>query len=478
MPRKRLFPPLDPSTGRRLENKGRDDFTVLTVNGRITLWRRRWSSPATGSLTPLDALLDVAEARLTIGVRELACRLNQASRNFDKAAENLARAAQVVLSGELLRQVVEAEGRGVLHAQQAGTLLLGWTAADCRVPTAGADATPPANAVPTVTPPAHHVPTAPPPANPHDGEKIPPGGDTANAVPTVTPPAHHVPTPPSPATVATVPVVAGTRVYLGSDGVKVPLITDSEKQQRRQKVKQKRRRRGKKCRPLPKAKPGADQRYKEFKIVTYYDDTQAHRHVSVTQGDCEVAGQLMRRDAGRIRLDAAADKVAIIDGAPWIRNQIAGQNLPIEVIELDFYHLSDNVHKARRAVYGEEAALGQEWAAQVLHTAKHEGYAALRDELVAWKGRLRGVKKRQAAETLLGYVTDRREMVAYPEYLAAGRQIGSGPTESMCKTTTARLKGSGMRWDAANAEALMALDALDQSGEWKLYWKMRLRRVA
>jgi len=444
MPRKRLFPPVDPTTGQRLENKGRADFTVLTVNGRITLWRRRWSSPTTGSVTPLDALLDLAEARLTVGVRELACRLNQASRNFDKAAENLARAAQVVLSGELLRQVVEAEGKAVLHAQQAGTLVLGWTAADCRVP-------PPADAA--------AVPSA-----------------AAAAVP---PTAAAATTPPPASAAATAPpVVADTRVYLGSDGVKVPLITAVEKQRRRQKVKQKRRRRGRKCRPLPKAKPGADQRYKEFKIVTYYDETQDHRHVSVTQGDHEVAGKRMRRDAGRIRLDRAEDKVAIVDGAPWIRNQIEGQSLPIDVIELDFYHLSDNVHKARRAVYGEDAPAGQEWAAQVLHTAKHEGYAALRDALVAWKGTLRGSKKRQAAETLLGYVTDRREMVAYPEYQAAGRQIGSGPTESMCKTTTARLKGSGMRWDADNAEAIMALDALEQSGEWKQYWKMRLRPVA
>jgi hypothetical protein len=67
-------------------------------------------------------------------------------------------------------------------------------------------------------------------------------------------------------------------------------------------------------------------------------------------------------------------------------------------------------------------------------------------------------------------------MVAYPEYVAAGRQIGSGPTESMCKTTTTRLKGVGMRWDAGNAEALMALAALEQSGEWKRYWDLRLQQ--
>jgi hypothetical protein len=273
-------------------------------------------------------------------------------------------------------------------------------------------------------------------------------------------------------------VPPATRVYLGSDGVKVPLITDAEKQARRRKVKQKRRRCGQKRRPLPKAKPGADQRYKEFKIVTYYDDTQEHRHVAVTQGDCQVAGGLMRRDAARIRLDTADDKVAIVDGADWIRNQIQGQSLPMDIIELDFYHLADNVHKARRAVYGEDPAgatdtPGQQWSAGVLHRAKHEGYEALRDHLVAWKAGLRRVKQRQAAEGLLGYVTERWDMVAYPEYLAAGRQIGSGPTETMCKATTRRLKGVGMRWDGDNAEAVMALEALDQRGEWQAYWKYR-----
>ena len=55
-----------------------------------------------------------------------------------------------------------------------------------------------------------------------------------------------------------------TRVYVGCDGVKVPLVTDAEKQKRRRNVKAKRQRRGKKCRPLPRAKPGSDQAYKEI----------------------------------------------------------------------------------------------------------------------------------------------------------------------------------------------------------------------
>jgi hypothetical protein len=258
----------------------------------------------------------------------------------------------------------------------------------------------------------------------------------------------------------------------------VPLVTDAEKRARRQKVKQKRRRRGKKCRPLPKARRGADQRYKEFKIVTYYDEGQEHRHVAVTAGDHRVAGAMMRRDAARIALDRADDKVAVVDGADWIRKQIKRQSLPMDAVGLDFYHLADNVHKARRVVYGDEDAAGLEWAAGVLHVAKHEGYEALRDELVAWQGRLRSQRKRQAAAQLLGYVTARRAMILNPEFVAAGRQIGSGPTESMCKATTQRIKGSGMRWEKDNAEAVMALEALDQSGEWEQYWASYLKPAA
>src|SRR3954453_23556263 len=57
-----------------------------------------------------------------------------------------------------------------------------------------------------------------------------------------------------------------------------------------------------------------------------------------------------------------------------IRNRIEGQSLPMDVIELDFCHLADNVHKARRVADGEEAEQGQARAAPLLHTAKHEGY--------------------------------------------------------------------------------------------------------
>ena len=80
-----------------------------------------------------DDGLDRQGASVTAGVREMTCRENQSAFSFDKAAENLARTAQIQLSGEQLRLVVEAEGRCVQVVQQAAALATAWTAADCVV---------------------------------------------------------------------------------------------------------------------------------------------------------------------------------------------------------------------------------------------------------------------------------------------------------------------------------------------------------
>ncbi len=136
MRRKPLFPPpKDQNTGKNQHNKGRQDFTVLTINGRVRLRRRRWHSADEGSTAPLDAWLDTVESTISLGVREMACRLNGDGKNFDKAAANLNRTAQLALSGETLRRLVETEGKRVLQAQtsRVNMAAAGWSAADCRV---------------------------------------------------------------------------------------------------------------------------------------------------------------------------------------------------------------------------------------------------------------------------------------------------------------------------------------------------------
>ena len=156
-------PPKDAETGKAKRNKGRQDFTALTVNGRVRIWRR-WHSPDEGTPAPLDSWLDILEGTISLGVREMACRLNADGRDFDKTAANLRRTAQVHLSGEAIQTLVEAEGKRVPQAQRSGRLSVAWSAPECRTET------------------------------------------------------------------------NTTRLYLGSDGVMVPLVTDAEKAARRAKV--------------------------------------------------------------------------------------------------------------------------------------------------------------------------------------------------------------------------------------------------
>jgi hypothetical protein len=387
-----------------MHNKGRQSRQVLTVNGRLKLVRRWWHAPGHGSVAPVDEAIDPQLNTVSVGAREMACRLNNGAVSFAVAAENLARTAMIDLSPEALRQLVIAEGRAVLAAQQADAIPTSFRAAECVV-------------------------------------------DPRAAPPT-------------------------TRIYTGLDGVMVPLVTEAEKVRRRQTVRQKRQRRGRKCRPLPPRKRGTDQPFKEFKMITFYDEHGERWHEVLSRCSRRRIGSLVRREAARLGFRFAHEKIANVDGASWIRAQLTERpdQLPLDGLGLDFYHLSENVHRCRRQVFGEEDAAGHDWASALLHTLKHAGYESAWDQLTAWRTSLRSPAKKRAADRLLNYVSERRGMIDYPRFQRRGWQIGSGPTESRCKTSTARLKGRGRRWDPPHAEAVAALTTLHDSGQWRHYW--------
>jgi hypothetical protein len=271
-----------------------------------------------------------------------------------------------------------------------------------------------------------------------------------------------------------------TRVYIGCDGVKVPTVKHDEKLKRREKAMRNRKSGGKpgKFKRLPPVNKGADDSYKEMRIVTFYDEDQKRRHVAVTSGNHRKTGRMMKKLSRWLGLGEADELGGLIDGATWIRARMEELKLPQLRLVLDFYHLSEHVHAAARAVFGEGQDTGRQWAGEVLHVAKHEGFEALWERLGSWRSGLRGKTKRKAADSLLHYVSERKAMMHYDWALAHGWQIGSGPTEAMCKTTTSRVKRSGMRWDLANAEKIMALEALEQSRQFDDYWNARRSNAA
>ena len=263
-----------------------------------------------------------------------------------------------------------------------------------------------------------------------------------------------------------------TRMYASADGVLVPTTTQVEKNKRRETVKKWRRetprhKRGK-LKRLPSVKEGTDQRYKQIYVTVFYDQEQKHRLVGTTRRGVEGLRRLLKRDSERAGLIEAKERAGIIDGAVCLRSNL--EEVPLQSIVLDFYHLGEHVGQAGVLTLGKETPACQAWVGKTLHTVRHEGYEPFFQKLLDWRSATRG-NKRQAANSLINYVAPRQEMICYDQCDKNGWDVGSGPMESMCGVTTDRLKGRGRRWDLDNAQAMMALEALYQSsGLWDRYW--------
>jgi hypothetical protein len=273
-------------------------------------------------------------------------------------------------------------------------------------------------------------------------------------------------------------VVGGkTQVLVGGDGVMVPVITAAEKAKRRAGRKRTRSRGRSKVRRQRRHR-GADQGWKEFKIGMFYSADKEHKWAFATKGDHQEFGRQLRREGFRLGIDQADQKASITDGAEWLRRQIRMRLPVLDEMILDFYHFAEHVGQTSVACFGLETPESKSWTGQLLHKAKHTGPLTVLKTIDETRASLRSPSKRQVLSKLEQYVAKRVEMMDYPKFIAQGYDIGSGPTEAKCKTVPSRLKGSGMRWNLPNAEAMAALACADQSDMLDPYWALQRQRVA
>src|SRR5579863_8222665 len=231
----RLFPPVD-----RVRH-GRARRSILSGCGRVQVIRRRYENPSGGTHAPVDDLIDLAHQGVSLAAREMCCRIGIDSASFSRAAANLHRIGGLKVSDEVLRQVVESQGRAVVAWPDDEQLELDFDAGQWRTPAR------------------------------EDGEAI-------------------------------------SRLYVGIDGFMLPMITDAEMGRRFEKAKerrQKRRRRRGVQRPRLKRHRGADQRYKEFKLITMYDQDQERKLMRVTRHGPPGAGKMLRGMAEDVHLHRA-----------------------------------------------------------------------------------------------------------------------------------------------------------------------------
>ena len=113
-----------------MRNKGRRAITHLTVNGPVTIRRTVYGSKSTGWFQPIDQWLGIESHHVSPGVREMCC-LEALDSSFSNVVRSLKRTAQLQLSEDRIRRIVESEGTTVQKVRNSNHLPASFTASDC-----------------------------------------------------------------------------------------------------------------------------------------------------------------------------------------------------------------------------------------------------------------------------------------------------------------------------------------------------------
>lgn len=174
----------------------------------------------------------------------------------------------------------------------------------------------------------------------------------------------------------------------------------------------------------------------------------------------------------------AKETIFISDGGTWC-NTVAGACFRDTIRILDWYHLSEHVWEAGRALYPTDPKAASRWVAICLtHLHDSSGIGLLRH--LERSRSARPAAEHVILDGLIDYVRPRLSITDYVDYRAAGYTIGSGLMESTCKQLVGqRLKGPGMQWSESGAVAMTALIAHRINGTWDRFWASRpLQRAA
>ncbi|MBM3146076.1 MAG: ISKra4 family transposase [Chloroflexi bacterium] len=182
-----------------------------------------------------------------------------------------------------------------------------------------------------------------------------------------------------------------------------------------------------------------------------------------------LASWVQRREGAHI-----CQRVALTDGAEPLQKQMLAC-LPGFPLVLDIIHAVEYLWKAGTAIYGETDSSRTEWVkAQTLRllSSQTEQVIQLLEDKAASLS-----PNSQAAKALRGsahYFRRNLPYMDYAEYLRRGWPIGTGVIEGTCRHLVKdRMELSGMRWTIAGAEALLALRAANENGDWEDFHTLR-----
>lgn len=170
--------------------------------------------------------------------------------------------------------------------------------------------------------------------------------------------------------------------------------------------------------------------------------------------------------------------VIIADGAKWIWDW--AKKYPWAIGIVDYYHVREHVWEAARALHGDgtsEAAIWVKEVMDILWSGQVYKAEVLLDQLCL-SGKLKKAQE-GAVSGLAVYLRNHSELIRFKKHRRAGRLIGSGAVESLCKQVfSMRMKGPGMFWSEEGAANLMALRTLYVTDQWNSLWQEPRRKRA
>lgn len=182
------------------------------------------------------------------------------------------------------------------------------------------------------------------------------------------------------------------------------------------------------------------------------------------QGFCHLAEVETRRR----KVITAKEVCAVMDGAEWLQAFTDVHRADATRI-LDFAHAAEHVSTLLDALVKQGYTFPAKMGERCLHLLKHRGPAWLLtqlDRLPLEVLALEGIREP------VGYLRKRTAQMQYPTFLKEGWPIGSGMVESANKSVVqARLKGTGMRWQRKNVNAMLTLRNAACSARWQADWQ-------
>lgn len=189
--------------------------------------------------------------------------------------------------------------------------------------------------------------------------------------------------------------------------------------------------------------------------------------------------QLLSEEIGQAKMMCKnANFVGIADGASSNWTYLSGQ-VSTEII--DFFHVAEYVSAVAKEMYSRKD-YRKEWLEESLHGLKHtEGYAQkILTQLKLWQIYVPKPSIQAALAKTITYFENHINQMNYPTYVKKGFPIGSGVTESACKTLVKqRFNLSGSQWSREQMDNLLTLRALILSGRWEQFWdKLHPKKIA